>query len=81
MAFGGALPPALHDGFSTAMGQSILLPAAVVLIGTAVALFFAKPQPHPGWGAPGTGPAAQSRPAPAADRESAATDGAEATRG
>ena len=27
-SFGGALPEALHEGFSTAMGQSILLPAA-----------------------------------------------------
>ena len=27
------LPEALHEGFSTAMGQSILLPAAVILVG------------------------------------------------
>jgi hypothetical protein len=32
------------------MSQSILLPAAVVLVGAAVALFFAKPQPVEGWG-------------------------------
>jgi EmrB/QacA subfamily drug resistance transporter len=51
MSFGGTLPPALHEGFSTAMGQSILLPAAVILIGTAVALFFAKPKAVDGWGA------------------------------
>ena len=50
MAFGGALPDALQEGFSTAMGQSILLPAAVILLGAAVALFFAKPQPVQGWG-------------------------------
>ena len=53
-AFGGALPEALHEGFSTAMGQSILLPAAVILLGAAVALFFAKPKPVQGWGEPGT---------------------------
>ena len=39
--------PCTH-GFSTAMGQSILLPAAVILVGAAVALFFAKPQPAQG---------------------------------
>ena len=46
----GSLPEALHGGFSTAMGQSILLPAGVILVGAAVALFFAKPQPVQGWG-------------------------------
>ena len=50
MSFGGALPEALQEGFSTAMGQSILLPAAVILLGAAVALFFAKPKPVQGWG-------------------------------
>jgi hypothetical protein len=58
MSFAGALPDALHEGFSTAMGQSILLPAAVILIGAAAALFFAKPQPVQGWGAPGSVPEA-----------------------
>ena len=51
MAFGGTLPEALHEGFSTAMGQSIMLPAAVILLGAAVALFFAKPKAVQGWGA------------------------------
>lgn len=73
MAFGGKLPEALHEGFSTAMGQSILLPAAVILLGAAVALFFAKPQPQPGWGAPGAAPAAANEPTVA--------DNAEARRG
>ncbi|WP_455835021.1 DHA2 family efflux MFS transporter permease subunit [Pseudarthrobacter siccitolerans] len=50
VAFSGSLPEALHSGFSTAMGQSILLPAGVILVGAAVALFFAKPQPVQGWG-------------------------------
>lgn len=47
---GGQLPPALHDGFSTAMGQSIMLPAAVIVLGAAVALFFARPKAVQGWG-------------------------------
>ncbi len=51
MAMGGSLPEFLHAGFSTAMAQSILLPAAVVLAGAVVVLFFAKPKPVQGWGA------------------------------
>lgn len=51
MEFSGRLPEALHEGFSTAMGQAILLPAAVILVGAAVALFFAKPKAVNGWGA------------------------------
>jgi EmrB/QacA subfamily drug resistance transporter len=50
MSFGGQLPEALHEGFSTAMGQSIMLPAAVIVLGAAVALFFARPNPVKGWG-------------------------------
>jgi len=73
MAFGGSLPEALHEGFSTAMGQSILLPAAVILLGAAVALFFAKPQPHRGWDAPGAVPAAAT--------EHSVADSTEARRG
>jgi len=53
MSFGGQLPEALHEGFSTAMSQSIMLPAAVIVLGAAVALFFAKPKPVQGWGVPG----------------------------
>ncbi|MHC6592206.1 DHA2 family efflux MFS transporter permease subunit [Arthrobacter sp. C152] len=49
MAMGGTLPEFLHSGFSAAMAQSILLPAAVVLAGAAVALFFAKPKPVQDW--------------------------------
>ncbi|MDQ0868488.1 EmrB/QacA subfamily drug resistance transporter [Arthrobacter sp. V1I9] len=59
MALSGSLPGALHSGFSTAMGQSILLPAGVVLVGAAVALFFAKPQPVQGWGGSGAVPSAK----------------------
>ena len=52
------------------MGQSIMLPAAVILLGAAVALFFAKPKAVDGWGAgagasrrPGKRPEDASRPA------------------
>ena len=74
MGFGGALPEALHAGFSTAMGQSILLPAAVILLGAAVALFFAKPKAVQGWGAPV--PAAGVTASDAVAERSAATSAA-----
>jgi hypothetical protein len=41
-AGGGALPPAIRDGFSSAMGQSMLLPAGALLIGLLAALFFQR---------------------------------------
>ena len=59
MASAAQLPEALHEGFSTAMGQSILLPAAVILLGAAVALFFAKPKAVQGWGGASGRPPAQ----------------------
>ncbi|MEE9094917.1 DHA2 family efflux MFS transporter permease subunit [Pseudarthrobacter phenanthrenivorans] len=60
MAMGGTLPEFLKAGFSTAMAQSILMPAAVVLAGAAVALFFAKPKPVQDWSAAaGTGASAK----------------------
>jgi EmrB/QacA subfamily drug resistance transporter len=42
-ALGATLPAPLHDGFSTAMGEALLLPAAVILIAVVAALFFAPP--------------------------------------
>jgi EmrB/QacA subfamily drug resistance transporter len=42
-AAGGKLPEALHQGFSDAMAQSLMLPAAVVLIGLVAALLFVRP--------------------------------------
>ncbi|RIJ76740.1 DHA2 family efflux MFS transporter permease subunit [Nakamurella silvestris] len=39
----GALPEALHAGYASAMGQAMLLPAAVLLIGLAAALAFRRP--------------------------------------
>ncbi|MDQ6755292.1 MAG: DHA2 family efflux MFS transporter permease subunit [Actinomycetota bacterium] len=62
LEFGGSLPEFLHAGFSTAMGQSVVLPAAVIVLGAAVALFFAKPMPVSGWGRPAG--AAKEAPAP-----------------
>jgi hypothetical protein len=41
---GGTLPRILHAGFSTAMAQSLLLPAAVVLIGLIAVLCYAAPK-------------------------------------
>ncbi|WP_434615043.1 DHA2 family efflux MFS transporter permease subunit [Arthrobacter sp. A5] len=49
MEFSGSLPQVLHAGFSTAMGQSVLLPAAVIILGAAVAMFLAKPKPVGNW--------------------------------
>jgi len=46
---GGQLPAALQDGFSTAMGQALLLPAAVALVGAIVVAFFAKPNINGAW--------------------------------
>lgn len=39
-----ALPPSLYEGFATAMGQAIMLPAAVLLIGLVAVLAFALPR-------------------------------------
>jgi EmrB/QacA subfamily drug resistance transporter len=39
----GALPPALHAGFAAAMAQSLLLPAAVLVVGLVAVLAFATP--------------------------------------
>jgi EmrB/QacA subfamily drug resistance transporter len=47
--FSGALPEFLHDGFSHAMAQSLLLPAAVSLVCAAIVLFFAKPKQTVAW--------------------------------
>lgn len=40
---GGTLPPFVIDGFSAAMAQSILLPAAVMLVGVVAVLFLRRP--------------------------------------
>ena len=38
----GALPEALQPGFATAMGQSILMPMGVILVGAIIAVFFVR---------------------------------------
>ncbi len=46
-----ALPELLHDGFAAAMGQSLLLPVAAILLGAVISLWFAprpeKTRTHP----------------------------------
>jgi EmrB/QacA subfamily drug resistance transporter len=68
----GPLPQFLHGPFATSMAQSIVLPAAVLLIGLVAALFFARPaglgQP-PSWdSAPGGGEDAVEPDAPEAEK-------------
>ncbi|MBN9151986.1 MAG: MFS transporter [Salinibacterium sp.] len=50
---GGVLPEALREGFSSAMAQSLLLPAAVAFLGAIIVLFFAKPNQTVAWSAQG----------------------------
>jgi MFS family permease len=46
----GALPPAVAEGFSAAMSQSLWLPVAAFLVGAVVVAFFAKPKVTVSWG-------------------------------
>jgi EmrB/QacA subfamily drug resistance transporter len=61
----GALPQPLQEGFANAMGQTLLLPAAVALVGAVIVAFFAKPQANSGWSADASN--AASAPAAAAE--------------
>jgi len=45
----GGLPEALHDGFSAAMAQSLLLPAGIALVGLVIVAFFARPVVRIDW--------------------------------
>ncbi|MWB97300.1 DHA2 family efflux MFS transporter permease subunit [Agromyces seonyuensis] len=47
---GGALPPQLAEGFSTAMSQALWLPAAAFAVGLVVVACFAKPKVTVAWG-------------------------------
>ena len=40
---GAALPPQVADGFARAMAQSVVLPAAILLVGVVAALLFERP--------------------------------------
>ncbi|WP_307807046.1 DHA2 family efflux MFS transporter permease subunit [Naasia sp. SYSU D00057] len=62
---GGTLHEALQGGFATAMGQSLLLPAAVALVGAVLVVFFTKPKANVAWAAPAR-PAAAEEAAPRA---------------
>ena len=48
---GGRLPAAFTEGFSQAMATSMLLPAAVLVLGLVASLLFERPR-HEGYGAP-----------------------------
>lgn len=45
---GGQLPAQLREGFAAAMGQSLLLPVAVIAVGAALTLLFAPRPPRTG---------------------------------
>lgn len=66
----GALPEALHAGFADAMGQSLLLPAALAVVGAVVVACFAPPQRAAG---PGTTAGPTAEPATAGDEPAAAS--------
>jgi EmrB/QacA subfamily drug resistance transporter len=46
---GTVLPDFLHAGFTQAMSEALLLPAAVAFLGAIIVAFWAKPKP-PAWG-------------------------------
>ena len=65
----GALPEFLHTGFTTAMAQSLLLPACIAIVGAVIVMFFAKPSTVTGWdhtGKTGAVPVVESAHKPAA---------------
>jgi EmrB/QacA subfamily drug resistance transporter len=65
--FAGVLPEALRAGFSNAMGQSLLLPAAIALVCLIVVAFFAKPLQTVAWAQhPGSRPGGEPAEAPVA---------------
>jgi EmrB/QacA subfamily drug resistance transporter len=41
---GAGMPPAIRDAFSSALSESMLLPAVVILVGCAAALLFERPR-------------------------------------
>ncbi|GAA3597903.1 MFS transporter [Klugiella xanthotipulae] len=63
--FSGALPEFLHEGFTAAMSQALLLPAAVAVLGAILVVFFEKPRAVTGWVQTQTATGA-AEPAPAA---------------
>jgi EmrB/QacA subfamily drug resistance transporter len=61
---GTELPTFLHAGFTQAMSESLLLPAAVALLGALIVIWWEKPRP-PAWGPGATAPAGAGAAAPA----------------
>lgn len=53
---GTELPTFLHAGFTQAMSESLLLPAAVALLGALIVIWWEKPRP-PAWGPGAAAPA------------------------
>jgi EmrB/QacA subfamily drug resistance transporter len=49
LTLSGPLPAFLRAGFTSAMSQSLLLPAAIALVGAIVAVFLVKPKVVAGW--------------------------------
>jgi MFS family permease len=71
--FGGTLPAPLQAGFTDAMAQSMLLPAAVALVGAVIVIFFEKHKKNDVWDHALTEQGARN----AAAAEAAATAGGE----
>ena len=44
---GASMPAQVADGFASAMSESMLLPAAVLVVGVVAVLFFERPASHP----------------------------------
>ncbi|WP_083403603.1 DHA2 family efflux MFS transporter permease subunit [Curtobacterium sp. MCBA15_001] len=77
----GALPAFLQQPFATAMGQSLVLPAVVLVVAIVAALFLAKPKQTVAWGNTGsvaTQPGAPTDAAPADGPAAPAGHGAHA---
>ena len=47
--FSGTIPASLQAGFTAAMAQSVLLPAAVAAVGALIVVFFTKPTRNRAW--------------------------------
>ena len=67
---GTELPTFLHAGFTQAMSEALLLPAAVAFLGALIVIWWEKPRP-PAWGPRAAAPAGAQ-----AEAQAAATQGA-----
>jgi EmrB/QacA subfamily drug resistance transporter len=71
----GALPAFLQQPFATAMGQSLVLPAVVLVAAIVAALFLAKPKQTAAWGSGAPAATQPGAAAPAADGDQHAAAG------